>query len=158
MTIKDKFKAAAPDIKKLEKETVFVTISLRGLDRSVEVAMLNDLREVCLVEERRAFGLSYECTTDKLSKVSRVLAGYEKHGLDITHVRTGAEHVYTARMWRGSRRTLSTGQIQITRRGRILTYANRAELKADSPLYDSMTFENFNTRRVGGANNAIHAI
>lgn len=122
---------------------IFATIALRGLDRSMEASLLAELRVVCLANEKRTFGLSYECETDDIRKIKKVLTHYEKHGLDITHEREGDCHVYVARPWLGFRRTLSTGQVQISRHGRILTYASRQALLADSPLFEKETFANF---------------
>lgn len=148
MTIKEDFAAALPDIEKMverdeKTRKVFATIALRGLDRATEVAMLKELRAVCQAEEKRAFGLSYECETDDIHKITRIMAHFEKYGLTIDRVREGETHVFVARKWMGFRRTLSTGQVQICRRGRILTYANKKDLLADGPLHESETFEHF---------------
>jgi hypothetical protein len=124
---------------------MYAEIDLRRVGSIVEGALLDDLRAVCDVEERRTFGLVYSCKTDKLGKITKILNQYEKRGLEISHdeidrVGVVEKHIFVLRPWLGFRRILSTGQIQIMRNGRILTYASKRDLLADTPLREKETF------------------
>lgn len=74
-----------------------INIELRRLDRQTEINLLADLQEVCQVVERRAFGLMYECETNNLAKITKILAKYEKLGFDVVHSCDGEITVFTIR-------------------------------------------------------------
>jgi hypothetical protein len=123
----------------------FVDIDLRRVDEKTQKDLLQDLQAVCEATERRAFGLVYSCKTDKLGKITKILNQYEKQGLEISHDMIDGKddpdkHIFVLRPWLGFRRILSTGQIQIMRNGRILTYASKRDLLADTPLREKETF------------------
>ena len=120
-------------------------IDLRRVDEKTQQGLLQDLQVVCEAIERRTFGLVFECKTDKLGKITKILNQYEKRGLEISHdeidrVGVVEKHIFVLRPWLGFRRILSTGQIQIMRNGRILTYASKRDLLADTPLREKETF------------------
>jgi hypothetical protein len=74
---------------------MLVNIELRKLNRQVEKSLLADLQEVCPVIERRAYGLTYECETDKSEKIMEILARYRKSGFEIVHQYDGDHEVFT---------------------------------------------------------------
>ena len=123
-------------------------IDLRRVDVKTQKDLLKDLQAVCEATERRTFGLIFKCKTDKIGKITHILNQYEKSGLEISHDEIGRvgvveKHIFVLRPWLGFRRILSTGQIQIMRNGRILTYANKKDLAADTPLREKETFEHW---------------
>ena len=127
-------------------------IDLRRVDEKTQQDLLKDLQAVCEATERRTFGLIFECKTDKLGKITKILNQYEKQGLEISHgeidrVGVVEKHIYVLRPWLGFRRILSTGQIQIMRNGRILTYASKRDLLADTPLREKETFEHWEAQK-----------
>ena len=125
------------------ENTVFATIQLSRLERKMEVALLADLQEVCMAEERRAFGLSYECRTDSIKKITKVLIKYEKLGMELVHWREGETYVWTIRPWTGFSRVLSNGQYQVRRLGRLNLYNSKREWQADLPMHSEKPLSQF---------------
>jgi hypothetical protein len=126
---------------------VYVTIELRRIDEKIETDLIRELYSACKIIPRGDFSDIYECETDDLDDITKILHSYEKFGLEINPIRTGEIHVFIVSVWLGYYRTLGSGQIQIMRNGRILTYANRKELAEDSPVHEKDTFNNWEKNR-----------
>ena len=130
---------------------VFVTIQLSRMKRADEVSLLDDLREICEVSERRAFGLSYSCKTDApgLKAIKKVLGRYEREkGLELAYCREpnsseGEDHVFALRPWTGSFRTLSNGQYQVRHMGKLLLYNSKQKWRLDAPMRCELPFKQF---------------